>query len=139
MTKVICFQPDPGPFRLSMKTTVALKRRGLCLPGLHRGSVLRGLTTHSYSFRSQLKDVRVVSRHWKIYDNNNKLVVEVPRGSPGILGQTPCIRPGGTFEYYSGTDIEAADGGYMLGSLRCVTPDDGEEFDAIVPRFDFRT
>jgi uncharacterized protein affecting Mg2+/Co2+ transport len=58
--------------------------------------------------------------------------------SPGLIGLTPTLSPGWTFEYYSGTDLES-NRGYMEGFFGVVV-EDGDagdsKFDAAVPRFD---
>ena len=80
----------------------------------------------------------MVSRHWKIYADD-QLVIEVPAGSPGIIGMRPELPPGETFMYYSGTDIESGRKGRMCGSLRVEVQatNDPESFDAIVPEMKF--
>ena len=49
--------------------------------------------------------VQLVSRHWIIEDGTKS--VEVPRGSPGVVGAMPRLEPGAEFEYTSGTQIES--------------------------------
>ena len=84
------------------------------------------------------KPVQILSRHWKVFGKNGELQVEVPKGSRGVVGHTPIIKPNTCFSYYSGTDLEGK-GGSMEGSFH-VTVLGGEgnkskEFDAIVARF----
>lgn len=49
--------------------------------------------------------VQLESRHLQFFDQRGRLFVEVPRGSPGVVGYQPLIPPGEGFEYYSGTEL----------------------------------
>uniref|UniRef100_A0A7S3K4D2 ApaG domain-containing protein n=1 Tax=Aureoumbra lagunensis TaxID=44058 RepID=A0A7S3K4D2_9STRA len=53
--------------------------------------------------------VQLRSRHWIIQDTNGGSVV-IPRGSPGVVGQTPTLAPGEIFEYVSGSELNAPTG-----------------------------
>mmetsp|Transcript_15941 Transcript_15941/g.40663 ORF Transcript_15941/g.40663 Transcript_15941/m.40663 type:complete len:262 (+) Transcript_15941:164-949(+) len=57
-----------------------------------------------------LRKVQLVGRHWKIHDSRNGLYTEVPKRSPGVVGQTPILRPGDIFEYASGTNLSTSKG-----------------------------
>ena len=74
--------------------------------------------------------VRLLSRHWIITDQNNK-VDEVT--GKGVVGQQPLIQPGESFEYSSGTLI-ATEIGDMRGSYTMETAS-GEQFEAPIPLF----
>lgn len=74
--------------------------------------------------------VRLRSRYWKITDETGH--VEEVRG-PGVVGQTPTLRPGGQFRYTSGCPLPTPSG-IMVGSFQ-MTTDDGEMFDVEVPAF----
>jgi ApaG protein len=74
--------------------------------------------------------VRLLSRHWIITDQNNK-VDEVT--GKGVVGQQPVIQPGEAFEYSSGTLI-ATEIGDMRGSYTMETAA-GEQFEAPIPLF----
>jgi uncharacterized protein affecting Mg2+/Co2+ transport len=67
----------------------------------------------------ETETLRVISRHWKIFADD-ELVLEVPLGSPGVIGMKPELPPGATFMYYSGTDVNAGRKGFMTGSLGVV-------------------
>mmetsp|Transcript_18390 Transcript_18390/g.47094 ORF Transcript_18390/g.47094 Transcript_18390/m.47094 type:complete len:258 (-) Transcript_18390:174-947(-) len=83
--------------------------------------------------------VQVIGREWKIKNNDGTLHASVPRGSPGVVGQTPRLMPGGdAFEYASGTSL-ATPGGTVEGSLQMASLLPGgeqESFDATVGRFE---
>lgn len=50
--------------------------------------------------------VQVKSRHWLIKDEpSGRVMVEVKKKSPGIVGQTPILKPGSVFQYQSRCDI----------------------------------
>lgn len=70
------------------------------------------------------------TRHWIITDGAGK--VEEVRG-PGVVGQTPYLRPGEHFEYTSGCVLQTPRG-EMRGTYQMHRPD-GREFDAIVATF----
>jgi ApaG protein len=70
------------------------------------------------------------SRHWRITDANGR--VEEVRG-PGVVGQTPVIGPGESFEYTSGCPLRTASG-IMVGSYQMAQPD-GTLVDIAIPAF----
>ena len=61
--------------------------------------------------------VQLVSRGWVIRDSRGDVVAEVPRGTSGVVGHTPILRPGDCFEYSSGTQLPPG-GGVMEGSFQ---------------------
>jgi len=71
---------------------------------------------------------QVLGRHWLITDTRGG-AIEVPRGSPGVVGHTPVIEPGAAFEYCSGVQLHTPTG-EIAGSLRMVA--DSRPFDAII-------
>lgn len=77
---------------------------------------------------------KLVSRHWVI--TNAEGEVEEVRG-PGVVGHTPHLEPGESFEYTSFCPLEA-EFGTMHGSFQMVR-DDGSEFDAVVEAFSLAT
>eukprot|EP00887_Chlorella_sp_A99_P000267 scaffold13.g267.t1 len=85
--------------------------------------------------------VQLLGRHWQILNEEGEMVVEVPRGSRGVVGCTPRLKPGTCFSYYSGTDLEARRGS-MRGSFQMVVLDSQQRpiraFDAEVAPFQFR-
>ncbi|MDT8429385.1 MAG: Co2+/Mg2+ efflux protein ApaG [Pseudomonadales bacterium] len=74
--------------------------------------------------------VKLLSRHWIITDDNNK--VEEVKGT-GVVGLQPLIEPGQKFVYTSGA-ILSTQFGTMQGSYEMVDTD-GEKFAAPVPAF----
>jgi ApaG protein len=70
------------------------------------------------------------SRYWRITDANGR--VEEVRG-PGVVGQTPTIGPGQSFEYTSGCPLRTASG-IMVGSYQMEGPD-GTLVDIAIPPF----
>ena len=73
---------------------------------------------------------KLLTRHWIITDANNK-VVEVK--GLGVVGQQPLLKPGESFEYTSGTNLETPVG-TMRGTYQMVA-EDGHHFDAGIPLF----
>jgi ApaG protein len=74
--------------------------------------------------------VQLKSRHWKIRDGNGRL--QEVKG-PGVVGKTPVLRPGESFEYSSGTPLSTSSG-IMSGTYQMVT-EGGERFDIEIPTF----
>ena len=77
-----------------------------------------------------VETVQLRSRHWRITDANG-LVQEV-RGA-GVVGEQPVLEPGETFEYTSGTPLNAPSG-IMVGSYGMQT-DDGDMIEVDIPAF----
>ncbi len=73
---------------------------------------------------------QLISRHWIITDG--ELRVEEVRGL-GVVGEQPLIRPGETYEYSSGCQLETPVG-TMRGNYQMVA-EDGTTFEAEIPEF----
>jgi len=78
--------------------------------------------------------VQLRSRHWKITDGLGR--TQEVKG-PGVVGETPMLRPGDVFEYTSGTPLSTPSG-IMGGTYQMVT-ESGENFDIEVPVFSLDT
>lgn len=76
------------------------------------------------------KPVKLISRHWIITDDNDR--IEEVRGT-GVVGQQPMIEPGQVFHYTSGAVLTTGFG-TMQGSYEMLR-EDGEKFAAPVPAF----
>ncbi len=74
--------------------------------------------------------VQLLTRSWKIVDGRGS--VHEVRGE-GVVGETPLIPPGGSFDYVSGCPLDTPNGS-MSGSYRMVN-EDGVGFDVTIPRF----
>jgi ApaG protein len=74
--------------------------------------------------------VQLKSRYWRITDERGK--VEEVRG-PGVVGETPVLKPGASFSYTSGCPLTTPSG-IMSGQFFMVT-DRGEPFAITVPAF----
>ena len=72
----------------------------------------------------------LVSRRWEIVDGEGRK--EIVDG-PGVVGQTPRIEPGGSFEYHSGCPLPTTHG-TMHGRYTMVD-DAGEAFEIEIPPF----
>jgi ApaG protein len=73
---------------------------------------------------------KLLQRHWLITDSNGN--VQEVRGD-GVIGEHPYLKPGESFRYTSGamiaTPVGTMQGAYTMHS------DDGDHFDAAIPRF----
>ena len=74
--------------------------------------------------------VQLKSRHWKITDGMGRL--QEVKG-PGVVGKTPKLRPGETFEYTSGTPLWTPSG--IMGGTYQMVSESGEAFDIEIPTF----
>lgn len=81
-----------------------------------------GQSVHGYKMQisalGRKRDVQLVTRGWLIYDDKGELVAEVPRGSPGVVGETPVFTKDAeeAFVYHSGSSIPTSTG-RMAGCL----------------------
>jgi ApaG protein len=73
---------------------------------------------------------QLISRHWVIEDGNGR--IKEVKGL-GVVGHQPLLRPGQTFEYTSGSQLDTPTG-KMHGSYLFVT-EDGVRFDAPIAEF----
>lgn len=74
------------------------------------------------------------SRHWRITDGLGRR--QDVKG-PGVVGETPRLRPGEAFEYTSGTPLSTPSG-FMGGTYQMVS-ETGENFDIEIPTFSLDT
>ena len=74
--------------------------------------------------------VQLISRSWRIVDGRG--ATHEVHGE-GVVGETPLIAPGGSFDYVSGCPLDTPSGS-MTGSYRMVD-EDGSVFDIDIPHF----
>jgi ApaG protein len=74
--------------------------------------------------------VQLRSRYWRITDANGR--TEEVRG-PGVVGQTPVLGPGETFEYTSGCPLKTSSG-IMVGHYQ-MAKTDGAVIEIAIPAF----
>lgn len=74
--------------------------------------------------------VQLRARHWRITDALGR---EQRVDGPGVVGEQPLIKPGGSFEYTSGTPL-GTPSGFMSGHYDMTGPD-GQVFEVSVPSF----
>lgn len=74
--------------------------------------------------------VQLRSRYWRITDGNGH--VEEVRG-PGVVGKTPVLGPGESFEYTSGCPLRTTSG-IMVGSYQ-MAKTNGALIDIAIPAF----
>lgn len=77
------------------------------------------------------ESVQLLERSWRIIDGEGRLF-EV-RGE-GVVGETPLIRPGESFDYVSGCPLETSSG-EMSGSYHLVS-ESGAVLEVEIPAFD---
>jgi ApaG protein len=74
--------------------------------------------------------VQLKTRHWKITDAHGRM--QEVRGA-GVVGETPVLEPGESFEYTSGVPLPTPSG-FMTGTYGMVTAA-GDGFDIDIPTF----
>jgi len=74
--------------------------------------------------------VQLRSRHWRITDAGGR--TEEVRG-PGVVGETPVLEPGESFEYTSGCPLTTPSG-IMVGTYQ-MTTQTGGRIDVAIPAF----
>ena len=74
--------------------------------------------------------VRLLTRHWIISDATGH--TEEVNGA-GVVGETPVLRPGESFQYTSGCSLKTSTG-VMRGTYQMVT-EDGDHFDVEIAPF----
>lgn len=74
--------------------------------------------------------VQLLARSWRITDGRG--TVHEVQGE-GVVGETPLIPPGGSFDYVSGCPLDTPNGA-MTGHYRMVD-EEGATFDVAIPRF----
>ncbi len=74
--------------------------------------------------------VQLKTRHWRITDANGRQ--QEVRGA-GVVGETPVLEPGKSFEYTSGVPLPTSSG-FMAGTYGMVTAN-GERFEIEIPAF----
>lgn len=75
--------------------------------------------------------VKLLRRHWHIFDSNGQFR-EVE--GPGVVGQTPVLEPGESYEYTSGCNLKT-DTGKMEGSYQMQRQVDDSTFRVEIPAF----
>lgn len=76
--------------------------------------------------------VKLLNRHWYIYDSNGSLR-EVE--GEGVVGVQPQINPGGSYQYISGCNLRS-EIGKMHGTYQMENLNTGKTFYVIIPSFD---
>uniref|UniRef100_A0AAV1U0Z3 ApaG domain-containing protein n=1 Tax=Peronospora matthiolae TaxID=2874970 RepID=A0AAV1U0Z3_9STRA len=99
--------------------------------------------TYRFTYRvtitnqNKSSSVQILGRQYT-FESGKGQRIALPRNSPGIVGATPLLAPGQTFEYASGVDIDAPRGS-VTGCLHALLVpeegDDGKPFDALVSKF----
>jgi ApaG protein len=75
--------------------------------------------------------VQLKTRHWKITDAHGRL--QEVKGA-GVVGETPTLEPGKSFEYTSGVPLPTPSG-FMTGTYGMIVSESGEDFDVQIPAF----
>ena len=75
--------------------------------------------------------VQLLTRHWIITDASGH--IEEVRG-PGVVGETPVLGPGESFQYTSGCRLKTSTG-VMHGTYQMVLTETGDPFDVEIAPF----
>ena len=63
--------------------------------------------------------MQVLGRQWLILTSEGRQHAMVPRGSAGVVGCTPILKPGECFQYYSATDLSTPSGKLTVVAASC--------------------
>jgi ApaG protein len=74
---------------------------------------------------------QLISRHWVIEDSNGRMQKV---DGLGVVGHQPLLRPGQSFEYSSGSQLETPSG--RMHGTYFFDAEDGTRFEAPIPAFD---
>jgi ApaG protein len=85
------------------------------------------ITIHNQGGRT----VQLISRRWEVTDGNG--TTKIVEG-PGVVGETPVLEPGMSFDYTSGTPLATASG-FMVGTFHMIDLETDEPFSIAVPAF----
>ncbi|MBL7952145.1 MAG: Co2+/Mg2+ efflux protein ApaG [Flavobacteriales bacterium] len=95
----------------------------------------RFLFSYRITIANHGKDtVRLKSRHWIIRDS---LAPTREVAGPGVVGETPVLRPGEEFTYSSACDLRSGLGS-MAGTYCMHRISDDHEFDVVIPEIQLR-
>ncbi len=83
-------------------------------------------------FNSNVFPVKLLSRHWHIYDSNGSLR-EVE--GEGVVGIQPQINSGESYQYVSGCNLRS-EIGKMHGTYEMENINNKKTFDVIIPAFE---
>lgn len=75
--------------------------------------------------------VQLLRRTWNITDDRGR--TQRVHGA-GVVGETPVLGPGESYEYTSGTPLQTPSG-FMVGAYHMIVPATGEAFDIAIPAF----
>ena len=75
--------------------------------------------------------MQLLRRTWRITNAHGH--TQIVRGE-GVIGETPVLEPGESFEYTSGTPLTTSSG-FMTGKYHMLAVVDGTEFDIDIPTF----
>ncbi len=76
--------------------------------------------------------VKLLSRHWHIYDSNGSMR-EVE--GEGVVGVQPEISPGTSYQYVSGCNLRS-EIGKMIGTYQMENINTRKQFDVLIPAFE---
>ena len=100
-----------------------------------------GHSQHIFMYRVRVANhsdtpCQLLGRHLVFKDGEGTIVTEVPRGSQGVVGETPVLNPGDStvFEYCSGCELPSCTGS-LSGSFHMATlsADTEDGWDALLP------
>lgn len=79
--------------------------------------------------------VKLLSRHWYIYDSADAPGVYREVEGEGVVGHQPTLLAEDTYQYVSGCNLKS-EFGRMFGTYRMQRIEDGKLFDVLIPEFE---
>lgn len=74
--------------------------------------------------------IQILGRHW-VFSAGDDFKIEVPKFSPGIVGEMPSIEPGQAFQYVSQVNLKYSSG-TMEGTFLAMNKSTGRTFEIAV-------
>ena len=81
--------------------------------------------------------VKLLSRHWYIYDSAYAPGELREVQGEGVVGQQPVLEPMQTYQYVSGCNLKS-EFGRMHGTYTLERTTDGQLFDVLIPEFELQ-
>lgn len=125
-------------YKMFQQVTKGIK---IAIKTTFNGVIYRGYQQfYSFSYYVSIENnskdtVKLLERFWKIFDALN--TTEFVEGE-GVVGETPILNPGATYNYRSNCFLLSTTGA-MKGSYKMINFETSEEFMAIIPTFQLTT
>lgn len=124
--------PSPRPFYYRQTGAIRITVRPAFMADHSRPELRQFVFTYRVRIENTGEQAaQLLTRKWLIHDSAGD---EMEVVGEGVVGLQPVVEPGDVHEYSSFCVLKSA-AGWMEGHYHFIG-EDGEEFDAVIPRFD---